>query len=296
MLNIRWKKLLLSFHVIFACIWIGCLFSITILLLYKTNFFNPAEFEIVDKIIFIIHDKIIINSSLLMALTGLLFSTFTQWGFIKYWWIIIKWIGIITLAILIMFFSAPSVNGMAALSNVYNSPITNFSEYSVYNSDAILYFIIQVLSLIIIVFISVFKPWGQRQIKNKISRKLLIMIVVTIILFTAAGAVIQYLQLNFYRNLIIDKVELTNLQDGDYYGSTESDFEYKVKVKIINGTITDIEILNNRNSLYAKLAENIKFKIINSQQNNVDVVTGASTTSKILMKAVENALLKSANN
>ena len=146
MLNIRWKKLLLSFHVIFACIWIGCLFSITILLLYKTNFFNPAEFEIVDKIIFIIHDKIIINSSLLMALTGLLFSTFTQWGFIKYWWIIVKWIGIITLAILIMFFSAPSVNGMAALSNVYNSPITNFSEYSVYNSDAILYFIIQVLS------------------------------------------------------------------------------------------------------------------------------------------------------
>ena len=57
-----------------------------------------------------------------------------------------------------------------------------------------------------------------------------------------------------------------------------------------NHKIENIEIIKNRDSFYARLAEGITHKIIREQKVNIDAVTGATTTSKILMKAVETAI------
>jgi uncharacterized protein with FMN-binding domain len=54
--------------------------------------------------------------------------------------------------------------------------------------------------------------------------------------------------------------------------------------------IENIEIIKNRNSFYARMAEGIKHKILREQKINIDAVTGATTTSNILMKAVETAI------
>ena len=100
----------------------------------------------------------------------------------------------------------------------------------------------------------------------------------------------QYSQLVHYRNLPIVEVNLSNIEDGEYIGKANYGFEYEVKVYVENHKIENIEIIKNRDSFYARLAEGITHKIIREQKVNIDAVTGATTTSKILMKAVETAI------
>jgi uncharacterized protein with FMN-binding domain len=144
--------------------------------------------------------------------------------------------------------------------------------------------------LIFIVFISVIKPWGQRKQKIKINRKLVVFIglISGIILF--ASMLMQYLQLTHYRNLPIQEIDLTKVEDGSYIGEVTYGFEYKVKVIVENHVIKNILILQNRDNFYAKLAEGITYKIIKDQTLNSDAVTGATTTSKVLLKAMEVAV------
>jgi uncharacterized protein with FMN-binding domain len=57
--------------------------------------------------------------------------------------------------------------------------------------------------------------------------------------------------------------------------------------------IQQIDVLKNREeSEYAKKAEGVVEKVLKSQSLKVDAVTGATTTSKALLKAIESALTK----
>jgi uncharacterized protein with FMN-binding domain len=84
---------------------------------------------------------------------------------------------------------------------------------------------------------------------------------------------------------------LSALKDGTYYGEAKiGNYLYKVEVAVLEGSITDIRAIDNRESPYAFYAEGVFGKIIRDQNANTDAVTGATTTSKALMKAVEDAL------
>jgi uncharacterized protein with FMN-binding domain len=93
------------------------------------------------------------------------------------------------------------------------------------------------------------------------------------------------------RQMDIHSVDIDRIKDGEYLGSfAYCGFEYKVKT-IVNGhKIIDIEVLRNRDSKHAKRAEGVLAEIIERQTPDVDAISGATTTSKALMKAVENSL------
>ncbi len=92
----------------------------------------------------------------------------------------------------------------------------------------------------------------------------------------------------------IQDVDISGVSDGEYAGAfSYGKFEYKVKTIVKARKIIDIQILENRDTKYAKRAEGVISKIIERQTPNVDAVSGATTTSKALMKAVENSLSSS---
>ena len=93
------------------------------------------------------------------------------------------------------------------------------------------------------------------------------------------------------RLMDIQNINASNIQNGEYIGSfSYGGFEYLVKT-IVNGhKIIDIEILQNRDTEHAKRAEGVLAEILKEQTPNVDAISGATTTSKALMKAVENSL------
>ena len=68
------------------------------------------------------------------------------------------------------------------------------------------------------------------------------------------------------------------------------DFVYaKVEVTVQNGVITNIDILEHKNER-GKAAEIVTDRIIAEQKTDVDAVSGATNSSTVIKKAVENAL------
>ena len=93
------------------------------------------------------------------------------------------------------------------------------------------------------------------------------------------------------RHLEIQNVDINNIRDGEYIGSfSYCGFEYKVRTMVSDHRIEDIIILQNRDTRHAKKAEGVISEIVKNQTPNVDAISGATTTSKALMKAVENSL------
>jgi uncharacterized protein with FMN-binding domain len=95
------------------------------------------------------------------------------------------------------------------------------------------------------------------------------------------------------RKMPINHVDLTQVKDGDYFGGyAYGGFSYEVRVSVANHQIKDIVIVKNRTTKHAKMAEGVVKRILEQQKNDVDAVSRATTTSKALLKATENALTK----
>lgn len=98
-------------------------------------------------------------------------------------------------------------------------------------------------------------------------------------------------EVNAVRAMTIQAVDLSKVPDGTYEGSyAYGSFSYVVSVHVDNGQILAIDILKNRSTKHARLAEGVVTRVLSEQRTDVDAVAGATTTSKALLKAIENAL------
>ena len=87
--------------------------------------------------------------------------------------------------------------------------------------------------------------------------------------------------------------DLTNKPDGVYRGNYDlSGSPVKVTVDVIirNNNISDINIIQHFSSPIGKRAEVITESIIIEQSLDIDAISGATGSSKAILKAVENAL------
>lgn len=92
------------------------------------------------------------------------------------------------------------------------------------------------------------------------------------------------------RETIFDEIDVANVSDGIYMGEYDVNFIYaKVEVTVVNGKIVNINILEHRHER-GKAAETVIKKIIEEQKIDVDAISGATNSSTVIKKAVENAL------
>lgn len=106
--------------------------------------------------------------------------------------------------------------------------------------------------------------------------------------------VIYYVDFMNYQTKIkdiqISEINLSNIKDGKYIGEYDAGYIYaKVEVSIKDGQIDNINLLEHHNERGTP-AEKIIDEIIIKQQINVDTVSGATNSSMVIEKAVENAL------
>ena len=92
------------------------------------------------------------------------------------------------------------------------------------------------------------------------------------------------------RETIFEDINISDIPDGVYVGEYDVDFIYaKVEVTVQNGEITNINILEHRHER-GKAAEAITNRIVDEQKIDVDAISGATNSSTVIKKAVENAL------
>ena len=129
----------------------------------------------------------------------------------------------------------------------------------------------------------------------KISKKKIVLFIVILLILIGLIPGIVYLKdVADYQQAVKEtafkEIHISDISDGVYIGEYDVNFIYaKVEVMVQNGQIKDINILEHRNER-GKAAEAITNKIIEKQKINVDAISGATNSSTVIKKAVENAL------
>lgn len=92
--------------------------------------------------------------------------------------------------------------------------------------------------------------------------------------------------------LEIGEVDLASVKDGSYEASQDNDpISADVRVEVKGGRIESILLLRHSHGP-KKGADAIVEKVIASQSLKVDSISGATLSSKVVLKAIENALEK----
>ena len=129
----------------------------------------------------------------------------------------------------------------------------------------------------------------------RISKKKIISVI--ILLFSLIGLICGAVYLKNvadYKRAIgettFDEIDIADVSDGNYIGEYDVNFIYaKVEVTVEDWEIVSINILEHRHER-GKAAEKVIEKIIEEQKIDVDAVSGATNSSTVIKKAVENAL------
>lgn len=131
----------------------------------------------------------------------------------------------------------------------------------------------------------------------KLSQKKIISYAAVIVLLIVVLCLVPYLKsVSDYKQavnaIVFEEIDLTKIPDGTYVGECNVNFIYaKVEVTIQNGEIKNIDILQHKNER-GKAAETVVDRITAEQKIEVDAVSGATNSSTVLKKAVDNALTK----
>lgn len=85
-------------------------------------------------------------------------------------------------------------------------------------------------------------------------------------------------------------IEIKNVPNGSYEGHSElGPVIVDVRIIVKDGKIENIELLNHQNGL-GNAANSIVVDMINKNSYNVDAISGATVSSKVIINAVNNAL------
>lgn len=157
-----WLK---TFHLFFAAAWIGGALAMLFLPLGNIFITDGKYSQAFNFAIRIINVYVTIPAAIGSILTGFLFALFTNWGFFKHKWLTVKWI-LTTTAILIgAFWVGPLINDMLRLSMKKDFARTANDIYLAYETQFFILHGTQILLILYIIYVSVFKPWKKKTAK-----------------------------------------------------------------------------------------------------------------------------------
>jgi uncharacterized membrane protein len=159
--GLRWLK---GFHLIAVSSWVGGALSLILLYFLKNDITDgQILYGINQSIHHVDMVVVIIPGAIGCLLTGLIYSTFSNWGFFKHGWMIFKWIVTIFAILFGTFYLGPWETNMMEISGKLGMESLTNPDY-LYNQKMNLIFgAAQCLILMITVFISIFKPWKKRK-------------------------------------------------------------------------------------------------------------------------------------
>lgn len=157
----NWLK---AFHIFFSGAWVGAALSMLTIGFLAGAPESGGELHGYAASVKLIDDYVIIASALGSLFTGLLLSWLTNWGFFKYYWIIVKLAVTVGAVLFGTFFLGPWVNAIEAYSAKHGlESLQNAWFLSRFRMN-LGFGSVQALLICAMIFISVLKPWGRRGI------------------------------------------------------------------------------------------------------------------------------------
>ena len=165
-LSLTQNKWLKSVHLIAAGVWITTGLVMFLVQFLSDDVQSGDQLYLMNKIIHFIDMKILVPSAILCLLTGWMYSQFTKWGYFKHGWLIFKWIITVLIIVLGTIYSGPWIEKLVDISGEIGTNALTNSDYQWYDKSQNIMGVCMTSTLIITIFISVFKPAKS---KKKIS-------------------------------------------------------------------------------------------------------------------------------
>jgi len=132
---------------------------------------------------------------------------------------------------------------------------------------------------------------------KKRKKILMIVLLVVAVLVIIGGFVMKNLigklddGLEELTSLEIENVDISKVPDGTYSGAYKQfPIDVELTVSVTNGVIQNIQINKHVNGK-GKDGEKITDQVISQQSLDVDMITGATYSSIVILKAIEQALM-----
>ncbi len=125
-------------------------------------------------------------------------------------------------------------------------------------------------------------------------KKMVLFIIMLLLLVGFVWGILYLKSVADYKKAVkettFEDINISDIPDGVYVGEYDVNFIYaEVEVTVQNGEITNINILEHRHER-GKTAEVITDSMVDEQKIDVDAISGATNSSIVIKKAVENAL------
>jgi hypothetical protein len=166
-LSITKRKWLLILHLLFSAIMLGTAFVFLILSITAATTDDAGVLKACYSSMYVLAKTTVRASTIGTVVTGILLSVLTKWGLFKYYWIIVKeglTLFSIVLGPIAMYFL--TLNAVTLTTNDGFNALLN-PAYTVNKWQMWIGIILQIISLVSMFVISVFKPWGPRKQKQQ---------------------------------------------------------------------------------------------------------------------------------
>lgn len=126
-------------------------------------------------------------------------------------------------------------------------------------------------------------------------RKKVIIVSASLVVLVILGIGGTYIyQMNEYKqkidNIKISDIDLSKVKDGNYQGDFDATvISAKVDVEVQDHKITKIDLVEHDNGR-GEAAESIVDDVVKKQSLKIDTVSGATNSSKVILKSIEKAL------
>ncbi|MCK9179500.1 MAG: hypothetical protein M0P15_01425 [Bacteroides sp.] len=153
-------KVLKSCHLLLVMVWVVGVIAMAILYLLKPE--SSDELYMTLKIILFIDWVLVIPGALLTIIVGIIYGIFTNWGFFKHRWILVKWVVSVVVILVGTFYYSPLLEEALEIADrtrdiALHDPLVISNMTQAFISASL-----QGLALMILVVISVFKPWKKK--------------------------------------------------------------------------------------------------------------------------------------
>lgn len=160
-LGIRGRRWLKAFHVAFTSVWIGAAVSIAIIPFVSGSAADGSELYTYYASVKLVDDFIIPPAGMGTFITGLLLCWQTNWGFFKYWSVVVQ--GVITIGVILLgiFALAPWIEDLMNITKAEGLRALQNTEYLHIQRILGIVGSIAPAALIFGAFVSIIKPWGR---------------------------------------------------------------------------------------------------------------------------------------
>ena len=156
--SLPWRHGLKSLHILVAAMWMGSAACLVLIARPGVSGDVVASMQLATHI----DDWLLVPSAVFVFITGVLYGFYTKWGFVRFRWVIVKWlVSVLSLGFGALFLG-PWIETLAALSQELGVDVHQNTTFETLRARVFMYGGIQFVVLASLVPVSVYKPWGRR--------------------------------------------------------------------------------------------------------------------------------------